>query len=75
MNTSSASSPTQGPTTETCSPNKTFKYGFINIRSVSTKDLLNIGNLSLATGTVPTSFNTVMVKPLLRKPHPDKGSK
>ncbi len=35
--------------------------------------MLNIVNLSLKTGTVCTSFNTAADKPLLKKPHPDRG--
>lgn len=36
--------------------------------------MLNIINLSLRTGIVPTSFKTAVVKPLLKKPHLDPGT-
>ena len=36
--------------------------------------MLNIVNVSLTTGTVPTSFKTAIVKPLLKKTHLDPGS-
>uniref|UniRef100_A0A4W6D5N5 Reverse transcriptase domain-containing protein n=1 Tax=Lates calcarifer TaxID=8187 RepID=A0A4W6D5N5_LATCA len=36
--------------------------------------VLNIVDLSLTTGTVPSSFKTAVVKPLLKKPHLDPGS-
>ncbi len=38
------------------------------------ENTVNIVNLSLMTGTVPSSFKTAVVKPQLKKPDPDPGS-
>lgn len=35
--------------------------------------MLNLVNVSLTAGIVPSSFNMAVVKPLLKKPHLDPG--